>query len=224
MGKKKEFAVLGLGKFGISLAKCLSDSGCEVMVVDANSEMVNIVADYVVYAEVGDVTNKDFIYALGLSNYDGVIVGIGDNLEAGVMATILAKEAGAKYVLAKAGSEIHARILKKVGADKIIYPEMETGRRIANQLVHGNYFDVIELSTTYSIMEIDAPDSWAGFSLKTLNLRAKYNVNVIGIRRDEETFINPSADMPICADDVLVVIGDNDTLKKLNSITKVTED
>ena len=101
---------------------------------------------------------------------------------------------------------------------------METGRRIANQLVHGNYFDVIELSTTYSIMEIDAPDSWAGFSLKTLNLRAKYNVNVIGIRRDEETFINPSADMPICADDVLVVIGDNDTLKKLNSITKVTED
>lgn len=140
------------------------------------------------------------------------------------MATILAKEAGAKYVLAKAGSEIHARILKKVGADKIIYPEMETGRRIANQLVHGNYFDVIELSTTYSIMEIDAPDSWAGFSLKTLNLRAKYNVNVIGIRRDEETFINPSVDMPICADDVLVVIGDNDTLKKLNSITKVTED
>lgn len=224
MGKKKEFAVLGLGKFGISLAKCLSDSGCEVMVVDANSEMVNIVADYVVHAEVGDVTNKDFIYALGLSNYDGVIVGIGDNLEAGVMATILAKEAGAKYVLAKAGSEIHARILKKVGADKIIYPEMETGRRIANQLVHGNYFDVIELSTTYSIMEIDAPDSWAGFSLKTLNLRAKYNVNVIGIRRDEETFINPSVDMPICADDVLVVIGDNDTLKKLNSITKVTED
>lgn len=113
MGKKKEFAVLGLGKFGISLAKCLSDSGCEVMVVDANSEMVNIVADYVVHAEVGDVTNKDFIYALGLSNYDGVIVGIGDNLEAGVMATILAKEAGAKYVLAKAGSEFMQEYLKK---------------------------------------------------------------------------------------------------------------
>lgn len=224
MGKKKEFAVLGLGKFGISLAKCLSDAGCEVMVVDTDSEMVNIVADYVVHAEVGDVTNRDFIETLGLSNYDGVIVGIGDNLEAGVMATILAKEAGAVYVLAKAGSELHARILKKVGADKIIYPEMESGRRIANQLVHGNYFDVIELSTTYSIMEIDAPDAWAGYSFKTLNLRAKYNVNVIGIRRDEETFINPSADMPIYANDVLVVIGDNDALEKLSSMTKDTED
>lgn len=224
MGKKKEFAVLGLGKFGISLAKCLSDAGCEVMVVDTDSEMVNIVADYVVHAEVGDVTNRDFIETLGLSNYDGVIVGIGDNLEAGVMATILAKEAGAVYVLAKAGSELHARILKKVGADKIIYPEMESGRRIANQLVHGNYFDVIELSTTYSIMEIDAPDAWAGYSFRTLNLRAKYNVNVIGIRRDEETFINPSADMPIYANDVLVVIGDNDALEKLSSMTKDTED
>ncbi len=215
MKGKRQFAVLGLGRFGISLARCLSEAGCEVMAVDSLADMVHEVVEFVVHAEIGDVTNKDFIDTLGLSNYDGVIIGIGDDLEAGVMTTILVKEAGAKYVLAKAGSELQARILRKVGADKIIYPELETGRRVANQLVYGNYFDVIELSDTHSIMDLCTPSEWIGHTLKTLNLRAKANVTVIGIRRDSETFINPSADMELCDGDILVLIGENSVLNNL---------
>ena len=224
MRRNKEFALLGLGKFGMSLAKCLSDAGCEVMAVDLDSKMVSEVADYVTYAEIGDVTEKEFTDTLGLSNYDGVVIGIGDNLEASVMATILAKEAGAGYVLAKAGNDLHAKILKKVGADKVIYPEFDAGLRTANQLVHGNYFDATSLSATYSIMEIDAPSRWNGYSLKALDLRVKYGVNVIGIMREDEMFVNPAADMPICEDDVLIVLGENDVLEKLGNMAKENTD
>lgn len=220
---KKEFSVLGLGRFGISLAKSLSDAGCEVMVVDSSTDMVSEVADIVVHAEVGDVSNREFVESLGLSNYDGVIIGIGDDLEAGVMATILAKEAGAKFVLAKAGSELHARILRKVGADKIVFPELETGRRIANQLVHGNYFDAIELSDTHSIMEIGTPVSWRGKTLILLDLRAKYNVNVVGMRRGDELIVNPDPDMIISNDDIFVILGKNDVLEKLNHLATTNE-
>lgn len=215
---KKEFAVLGLGRFGISLAKSLADAECEVMVVDSSGDMVEEVADCVVHAEVGDVTNREFLESLGLSNYDGVIIGIGDDLEAGVMATILAKEAGARFVLAKAGSELQARILRKVGADKIVFPELETGRRIANQLVHGNYFDAIELSDSHSIMEIGTPAEWNGKTLKLLNLRAKYHVNVVGMRRGGELIVNPDPDMPISTDDIFVILGENNVLEKLNNM------
>lgn len=220
---KKEFVVLGLGRFGISLAKSLSDAECEVMVVDSSEEMVGEVSDSVVHAEVGDVTNREFVESLGLSNYDGVIIGIGDNLEAGVMATILAKEAGAKYVLAKAGSELQAKILRKVGADKIVFPELETGRRIANQLVHGNYFDAIELSDTYSIMEINTPYVWEGKTLKLLNLRAKYHINVIGLRRGDELIVDLDPDMPISPDDIFVMLGENKILDKFYNKTSIRE-
>ncbi len=224
MKKNKEFAVLGLGKFGMSLAKCLAESGCEVMAVDLDRKMVSEAAEYATYAEVGDVTDKEFIDTLGLSNYDGTVIGIGDNIEASVMAAIIAKEAGAKYVLAKAGGDLHAKILRKVGADKVIYPEYDAGMRTANQLVHGNYFDATSLSSTYSIMEIDAPEKWEGCSLRSLDLRAKYKINVIGIMREDDMFVNPDADMPICCDDVLVVLGENDVLVKLVNMKEETSD
>lgn len=222
--KNMEFAVLGLGKFGMSLAKCLGDAGCEVMAVDLDKKAVSEVAYTATYAEIGDVTDKEFMYSLGLSNYDGIVIGIGDNLESSVMATILAKEAGAKYILAKAGNDIHARILKKVGADRVIYPEYDAGIRTANQLMHGNYFDAIFLSELYSIMEIDAPSGWYGHSLRMLDLRAKYKVNVIGIMRGEEMFVNPDADMPICEDDVMIVLGENNVLEKLGIMSKENKD
>ncbi|MDE6635860.1 MAG: TrkA family potassium uptake protein, partial [Lachnospiraceae bacterium] len=151
--QRKEFAILGLGRFGVSLAKSLAEEGCEVMAVDKNEDVVNEVVEYVMHAEIGDITNKDFVASLGLSNYDGVIIGVGDDLSAGVMATILAKEERAELVIAKAGSELQARVLRKVGADKVIFPEKEIGQRIARQLVHGNYFDAIGLSSTHSILE-----------------------------------------------------------------------
>lgn len=217
--QRKEFAILGLGRFGASLAKSLAEEGCEVMAVDKSEEVVNEVVEYVMHAEIGDITNKDFVASLGLSNCDGVIIGVGDNLSASVMATILAKEERARLVIAKAGNELQARVLRKVGADKVIFPELEIGQRIARQLVHGNYFDAIGLSSTHSILEIQCPSEWVGHSLKSLNLRAKHGASVIGIRRDEDVIVNPSPDLPIMSDDLFIMLGENSVLEKLNAMT-----
>ena len=215
---KKEYVVFGLGRFGRSVAVTLADSGCEVLVVDDNEAKIQEIAEYVTFAIKADVTDAEVLASLGISNFDGAIVAIGENLEASVMVTILAKEMGIPYVLAKAQSEIHAKVLKKVGADMVVYPEKETGIRIANNLLMGNFFDAVELSSTFSMMELDVLDSWAGHSLRELNLRAKYKINVIGLKRENRLDINPDADMPLQKNDVVVIIGRNEVLNKLASM------
>lgn len=217
---RKEFVVFGLGKFGISVATVLAANGCEVMVVDENEEKVQDMAETVTYAMKADVTDSEVLNSLGISNFDGAIVAIGDNLEASVMVTILVKEMGVPYVLAKAQTDIHAKILKKVGADMVIFPEKETGIRIANKLLLGNFFDAVELSSTSSMMELGVLNEWSGRTLKELNLRAKYKLNVIGIKQGEHLNIIPDADTPLHKDDILIVIGKNDMLNKLLNILK----
>ncbi len=214
---KKQFAVFGLGRFGISVAKTLMDGGCQVMAVDDDEDKVNDVADIVTYAVKMDVTDADALATLGIRNFDGAIIAIGENLEASVLVTILAKEMGIPYVLAKAQNDIHAKVLKKVGADLVVFPEKETGIRIANNLMMGNFFDAVELSTTHSMMELDIPEEWIGYTLRELNLRAKKKVNVIAIKRNDIIDINPEAEDPLKKDDVLVVIGQNEMLNKLTS-------
>ena len=212
---RKEFVVFGLGKFGLSVAKTLADNGCQVMAVDSDPDKVEEIAEHVTYAVCTDVTDAEAIHSLGIRGFDGAIVAIGENLEASVLVTIIVKEMGIPYVLAKAQTELQAKVLKKVGADKIIFPEKETGIRIANNLVSGNFFDAIELSTKYSMMDLDLPEEWAGKTLRELNLRATKKINIIGIKRNEEFEITPDPDMPLMTDDVLVVIGRNQTLTKL---------
>ena len=212
---RKEFVVFGLGKFGLSVAKALADNGCQVMAVDSEQSKVEIIAEDVTYAVCTDVTDADAIHSLGIRNFDGAIVAIGENLEASVLVTIIAKEMGIPYVLAKAQTELQAKVLKKVGADKIVFPEKETGIRIANNLVSGNFFDAIELSTKYSMMDFDVPEEWVGKSLRELNLRATKKINIIGIKHNDEFEITPDPDAPLLADDVLVIIGRNQTLSKL---------
>lgn len=215
---KKEFVVFGLGRFGKSVATTLADSGCEVLVVDENEDKIQEMASIVTYAVKADVTDADALAGLGISNFDGAIVAIGENLEASVMVTILAKELGIPYVLAKAQTEIHAKVLKKVGADMVVFPEKETGIRIANNLLMGNFFDAVELSSTFSMMELDLLNEWDGHSLRELNLRAKYKINVIGLKRNNRLDINPDADMPLSKGDVVVIIGRNEVLNKLASM------
>lgn len=214
----KEFVVFGLGRFGKSVATTLADSGCEVLVVDDCEEKIQEMADVVTYAVKANVTDVDTMETLGISNFDGAIVAIGENLEASVMVTILAKELGIPYVLAKAQNDLHAKILKKVGADMVVFPEKETGIRIANNLLLGNFFDAVELSSTFSMIEIGALSEWDGHSLRELNLRAKYKVNVIGIKKNGVLDINPDADMTVSKNDILVMIGKNETLNKLASM------
>lgn len=215
---KKEFVVFGLGRFGKSVATTLAESGCEVLVVDDNEDTINEMADKVTYAVKADATDAETLNTLGISNFDGAIIGIGENLEASVMATILVKELGIPYVLAKAQNDLHAKVLKKVGADMVVFPEKETGIRIANNLVMGNFFDAVELSSTFSMMELEALKGWIGQSLRELNLRAKYKINVIGIKKKDNLDINPDADKAIEKGDILVIIGKNEILNKLASM------
>lgn len=214
---KKEFVVFGLGRFGRSVATTLADSGCGVLVVDNCQEKVQDMADVVTYAVKADVTDAEVLESLGISNFDGAVVAIGENLEASVMVTILSKELGIPYVLAKAQNDLHAKILKKVGADMVVFPEKETGIRIAHNLTMGNFFNAIELSSTFSLMDIDVLNEWDGQTLKELNLRAKYKINVIAIKRDGHMDINPPADQVVSKNDALVVIGNNEMLNKLKT-------
>ncbi len=213
--EKKEFVVFGLGRFGKSIAITLAEGGCEVLVVDNDEDKIQEVADIVTCAIKADVCDSESMESLGIGNFDGAIVAIGENLEASVMVTILAKELGIPFVLAKAQTEIHAKVLRKVGADKVIFPEKETGIRIAHNLMMGNMFNAIELSSTTSMMELDVPPSWDGYSIKELNLRAKYRINVIGVRRGENIDINPEPDEKLSCEDILIVIGINEVLNKL---------
>lgn len=216
---RKEFVVFGMGHFGSSVAKTLSENGCQVLAVDMDQSKIELIADAVTYAVCTDVTDVDAIHSLGISNFDGAVIAIGGNLEASVMVTILAKELGIPYILAKARNELHAKILKKVGADMVVFPEKETGIRIAHNLMEGNLFDAIELSTQYSMMDFSVPEDWIGKSLRQLNLRAAKKINVIGLRRDGKLDITPEADMPLEADDVLIIIGKNHALSKLTGGT-----
>lgn len=216
--EKKQFVVLGLGRFGKSVATTLAEGGCDVLVVDGNEDVINEMSDLVTYAVKADVTDAETLKSLGISNFDGAIIGMGEDLQASVMATIIVKELGVPYVLTKAQNDLHAKILKKVGADMVVFPEKETGIRIANNLMMGNFFDAVELSSTYSMLEIEALDEWVGKTLKELNLRARLKINVIGIRKKDDVDINPEADELIKADDVLIIIGKNLVLNKLASI------
>ena len=218
--QNKEFVVFGLGRFGTSVAITLAESGCEVLVVDDNEDKINEIAPFVTHAVRAHITDGDTLKTLGIKNFDGAVVAIGEDLEASVMTTILVKELGIPYILAKAQSEIQAKILKKVGADMVVFPEKETGVRIANNLMMGNFFDAVELSSTFSLIECDPLKDWIGKSLKELNLRARYKVNVIAIKRYDEINVTPDANEPIEADDVMIFIGQNEYLNNLQEIKK----
>lgn len=211
----KSFVVFGLGKFGYSVATSLCENGCDVLVVDIDSEKVEDIAPDVTYAVKGNVTDPDVYRSLGLSNMDGAVVAIAENMEASIMATILAKEAGIPYVLAKATTPTHATVLRKVGADQIIFPEKEMGSRVARNMVFGKFMDTFELSSKYSMVEMQVPESWVGKSLCQLGVRSRYGVNVIAIKEGEEINANMDPDEPMRSNQVLLTVGNNENLKKI---------
>ena len=215
MAKNKDFVVFGLGKFGRSVAESLAANDCEVLAIDKNDEMVNDMADVVTHAVQADVTDVDALNSLGVRNFDVVIVAISQDMQSSIMATILAKELGVPYVLAKAQNNIHKKVLEKVGADRVVFPEREMGVRIANSLVSDNFLDIIELSPDYSLVEISMLKEWVGKNLKELDMRATYGLNVMAIKQGEDINITPSAEEQLKEDDVLVVIGSNSDINKM---------
>lgn len=211
---RRQFAVLGLGKFGKSIAMTLANAGYEVIAVDADEERVNEVADHVTYAIRADVTEKSVLENLGIKNVDAVVVAMALDLGTSVMTTILAKEVGAKYVIAKASDTMHGNILKKVGADEVVYPEKAMGARIAKKLISNNFLDLYELSRTFSMVEIKVPQQWTGRSLIELDLRKK-GINVIGLMEEEKVTVNVDPSMPLPLDGTLIIVAENELLSKL---------
>lgn len=213
---KKQFVVIGLGRFGRSVAVYLEMNGCDVMAIDEDEKKVNAISEYVTSAMCLDISNEEAVKELGLSNFDGAVVSIVRNLEKAVLATFCLKEYGISQVIVEAYDEMQGKILTKVGADQIIYPEHEMGLHIANTLAYDNFLDLIELSEDYTIADIKTPAAWVGKNLIELNLRAKYDVNIIAIKNQEDMKVTPSADVRLKEDDILMILGENDTLKKLS--------
>lgn len=212
---KKQFAVFGLGSFGESVAVTLQQLGCEVVAVDNHMEHVQEIAEQVSYAIKADAGDPEVIKSLGTRNLDGVVVAVADDMEASVMATLVSKEIGVPYVIAKAKNELHATILKKIGADAVIFPEMEMGVRVAKTLMSSNFADWIALSPDYSIIEIATPREWVGKSLQQLDVRRSHDVNVVGIKVGEDVEVNPDPERTLQEDMTLIIIGSNYALEKI---------
>lgn len=214
--EKKQYVVMGLGRFGTSVAKQLEANGCMVLAVDRDERRVNNVAEYVTRAMCVDITDEEAILELGLGNFDGAVVSIGHNLDAAIFAVMSAKEQGIPKVIAKAYDETQGKILTKVGADEIVYPEREMGYHLAKNLAFGRLLDAVELTADYSIAEIPLLREWRGKNLIELKLREKYHVNVIAVKRGSDLEITPPADKPFLDGDVLVILGKNDVLNRLS--------
>lgn len=203
----KSFVVIGCGRFGGAIAKTLFELGNEVLAIDKNPEMLKDVSEYVTYSVEADAMDESVLKELGLSNFDVAIISIGSSLESSIMATLIAKELGVKRVVTKAQSELHGKLLAKIGADKIVFPERDMGIRVAHHLTSNNILDYIELSPDFSILEVAALKSWHDKSLEDLRLRNKYGVNVIAIKQGEEVNISLGSNYIIKEGDILVIIG-----------------
>lgn len=211
----KSFVVIGMGRFGTSLAMTLCELGHEVLAIDENPELIQNISEQVTHAVTGDATEQGVLKSLGVRNFDVAVVAIGGNLEASILTTVLLKEIGVKYVLVKAQSEIHARVLSHVGADRVIQPELEMGERVANQLSQNNILDYMELSKDYSIAEVSPIPSWVGKSLKEIDVRKKYGINIMAIKNESGVNISPAADDVIYENDLLIVMGENEDLSRI---------
>ena len=214
----KSYIVIGLGKFGAEAAKRLCQLDCEVLAIDRNPDLVQPISNQVTQAVVGDARDKEVLRALGAKDFECAIVAIGANLADSVLATMNLKELGVPYIVCKASDETHRQVLIKLGADKVVIPEQEQASRLAKNLSSPNVLDYIELSDEYGIIEIPAPDSWQGKSLKELNVRAKLGVNIIAVKDGGKINVSPAADYRIKENDVMVVLGETAALDAVQKL------
>lgn len=211
--QRKQFAVIGMGRFGSSVARTLYNLGFEVLAIDSNKDRIQHIIETATHAVQADSTDEDAMKSLGLRNFDVVVVAIGQDIQASILTTLILKEMGVKMIVAKAQNELHGKVLAKTGADKVIYPERDMGVRLAHNLISPNILDHIELSDDYSIVDIQAGPALIGKNLRQLDIRNKYRCNVMGIKsKDGAMNISPHADDEIRAGDVLVIVGKNEDL------------
>lgn len=219
--EQKQYAVLGLGIFGSTIAKTLSDANCEVIAIDKDIESVQRLADCVTSAVKGDITDIDVLRNAGVGECDIAVVAVGSHLEESIMAVFNVRELGVPFVVAKAKNKKYMEILKKVGAHKVVRPEKEMGVVTAKSLLNDNIIERIAFDNDYSVVEINTPDVWINKTLIDLNLRDQYGINILGIRRPNEKLnVTPSPDYVMTKDDHIVLIAESENLEKLNILFK----
>lgn len=218
MAAARQFVVVGLGRFGSSVAETLAERGYDVLAIDTDEAIIQEMANKVTHAVQADATDENVMHALGVRNFDVAVVAIGSDVHSNILATMVLKELGVRYVVAKALDPLHGKVLAKVGADRVVYPERDMGSRIALNLVSSNILDFIEFAPNYGIVEVMATPSMVGRTLVDLQLRSRFGVNVIAVRNGDDINISPAASDEIRDDDVLIVIGENHSLDKLRKL------
>lgn len=215
---KQEYAVIGLGRFGLSIVNTLTEAGNEVLAIDIDEKRINEVEGIVTQAIIADSMEEEALKEIGIRNFDTVIVAIGNDIQASILTVLVLKELGVKKVVAKALSKRHGEVLSKIGADWVIFPEWDMGERVAHQLMQPNVLNFIELAKDYNIEEIKVPARMAGKSLTELNIRAKYKLNVIAIKNQGNIRISPLPNEVIKEEDVLVMIGKKEDLHRFANL------
>ncbi|MDD6794505.1 MAG: TrkA family potassium uptake protein [Clostridiaceae bacterium] len=212
---RKQYVVIGLGRFGSSVATTLYSLGNDVLVIDKDENLIQDISDNVTHAIQMDATDENALKTIGIRNFDVGIVAIGHDIQSSIMVTLLLKEFGINYVAVKGNNEQHAKVLRKIGADRVILPEKDMGTRVAHSLVSTSMLDYIELSDEYSILEMKVPSEWHNKSLSELKLRRKYGINVIAIKNGKDINISPSAEGLLGEGDAIVAIGSAEDLAVL---------
>jgi trk system potassium uptake protein TrkA len=215
MSLKKSYAIFGLGRYGLSVARELVAGGADVLAIDSNEAIVNSLSAEIPLCKCADVTDPDVLRQLDIGNFDVVIVAIAGSLEATVMATMLCKEMGVETVIAKCSNEMHQKILSRVGADQVVFPEFESGARLAKNLLSAGFVDLLDLARDVSMVEIRVQPEWVGKNLMELNLRRKFGINVVAIRLNGEVMINLDPEKPLSKEARLLVIGNPARMSKL---------
>ncbi|MDP2873483.1 MAG: TrkA family potassium uptake protein [Bacillota bacterium] len=213
----KQFAVVGLGRFGASLARALAEAGHDVLGVDLLEERIRPLANVLTHVVQADVTDEEVLRSLGIRNFDVCVVTISSNIQSSILATLMIKEQGVPLVVAKARDDQHGKVLQKIGADRVVFPERDMGIRLAHNLVAGSVLDYIELSPDNSIAEVMAGDRLVGKNLRQLDLRARFGVNVMAVKKGSKINVSPKADDVVMEGDVLVVIGPNESIRRLEA-------
>lgn len=211
----QSYAIFGLGRYGLAVARELVASGADVLAVDIDEAKVHSAMSDIPLCKCADVTNAEVIERLGIASIDTVIIAMAENLEASVLATMLCKEAGVKTVIAKCANETHQKILSRVGADKVVFPENESGTRLAKNLLSSGFVDMIELSRGVSMIELDVKPEWVGKNLLELHLRKKYSINIVAIREGNSVRIEINPEAPLNEGAKLIVIANTEKLGKL---------
>ena len=215
--KSKQYLVLGLGRFGTSVAKALYDLGQEVLAIDSDEELVNDIAPYVTQALQLDATDETLLAGLGVKNFDAAIVSIGQNTRDSILVCVLLKELGVPALIAKANDELHAKVLRKIGVDRVVFPERDMGVRLARSIISPGVLELMNLSDDYQIIEVLVPAKWVGNTIIGVDVRRKHGVNILAIHRGDRFLVAPAADMLFESNDTLLLMGKKEDIERLEA-------